>query len=63
MKAKFRIYNTYKVKDETMKHIDWSEYELWWPEQQKWLLKHHWMLNKYSIQVCCVHLILEKIHG
>lgn len=30
--------------------IDWSEYELWWPVQRKWLLKHHWMLDKYSIQ-------------
>lgn len=30
---------------------NWAEYELWWPEQRKWLLKHHWMLDKYSIQV------------
>jgi hypothetical protein len=29
---------------------NWAEYELWWPEQRKWLLKHHWMLDKYSIQ-------------
>lgn len=36
--------------DEKIKK-DWSEYELWWPEQRKWLLKHHWMLDKYSIQV------------
>ena len=27
-----------------------AEYELWWPEQKRWLLKHHWLLDKYSIQ-------------
>lgn len=30
---------------------NWTEYELWWPSQRKWLLKHHWMLEKYNIQV------------
>lgn len=29
---------------------NWTEYELWWPSQRKWLLKHHWMLEKYNIQ-------------
>ena len=23
---------------------------MWWPEQKRWLLKHHWRLEKYSIQ-------------
>lgn len=37
--------------DEKIPKQNWSEYELWWPVQRKWLLKHHWMLDKYSIQV------------
>jgi len=34
---------------------NWTEYELWWPSQRKWLLKHHWMLEKYNIQVNPYH--------
>ena len=37
--------------DDNIPKQNWSEYELWWPVQRKWLLKHHWMLDKYSIQV------------
>ena len=29
---------------------NFAEYELWWPEQRRWLLKHHWRLEKYAIQ-------------
>jgi len=36
--------------DDNISKQNWSEYELWWPVQRKWLLKHHWMLDKYSIQ-------------
>ena len=44
---------------------NWTEYELWWPSQRKWLLKHHWMLEKYNIQVnkCSFALILTTFQA
>lgn len=30
--------------------VNYAEYELWWPSQRRWLLKHHWLLDKYSVQ-------------
>lgn len=32
-------------------HQDWSDHALWWDKRQCWLLKTHWTLDKYGIQV------------
>ena len=45
-----KIVDTLTEEEGDVKH-DYSEYELWWEEENKWLLKHHWLLDKYSIQV------------
>ena len=47
--------------DESISKQNWSEYELWWPVQRKWLLKHHWMLDKYSIQVLTPYGLNETV--
>jgi len=31
-------------------HIGWSDYELWWPDRQKWLDKMGQVLGKYEVQ-------------
>lgn len=54
-------------KDSNADKINWSEYELWWPAKEgtgkigKWLLKHHWMLDKYSIQEKSYHILNSNI--
>ena len=54
-------------KDSNADEINWSEYELWWPAKEgtgkigKWLLKHHWMLDKYSIQKKSYHILNSNI--
>lgn len=30
---------------------DWSDHALWWEQRKCWLLKTHWTLDKYGIQV------------
>lgn len=32
---------------------DWSDHALWWEQRKCWLLKTHWTLDKYGIQVKC----------
>lgn len=32
---------------------DWSDHALWWEQRKCWLLKTHWTLDKYGIQVIC----------
>lgn len=32
---------------------DWSDHALWWEQRKCWLLKTHWTLDKYGIQVTC----------
>uniref|UniRef100_A0A8D3BWC9 FERM domain containing kindlin 1 n=1 Tax=Scophthalmus maximus TaxID=52904 RepID=A0A8D3BWC9_SCOMX len=31
---------------------DWSDHALWWEQRNCWLLKTHWTLDKYGIQMC-----------
>lgn len=33
---------------------DWSDHALWWEQRKFWLLKTHWTLDKYGIQVRCL---------
>lgn len=30
---------------------DWSDHALWWEQRKCWLLKTHWTLDKYGVQV------------
>ena len=30
---------------------DWSDHALWWGQRNMWVLKTHWTLDKYGIQV------------
>lgn len=36
---------------------DWSDHALWWEQRKCWLLKTHWTLDKYGVQVISIKII------
>lgn len=51
--SKFLSWNVYYLCLTSEAPQDWSDHALWWEQRKCWLLKTHWTLDKYGVQVTC----------